>query len=356
MKNILNNESLRLARTYLGMTQKQFSDETCVSQSLISKIEKDLKPLTSDVVEKIKDKFGEEFFSQKMSHPDLKVHYRTSASMAKKVKNLFESRLQIIANNIEQITEYIDLPENKVPKKDLEFDFNLDAKFLAREIRQYFQLGMSPIKDLVKVLESYGILIYFYDYDFISSQNKNLDGVSFYVSGAPVILINRKIQGARKIFTLAHELGHLIMHNHNDFILSIDRDVEKEANLFASEFIAPEHLLIEHLRYASITNLFELKSYWKLSAAALLYKASKTSMSKDRHRRLITKMAPYRKNEPNDLLVSEPTVFKEAFKLLEEEYGQFFYKMLSMSSTLFEEVYGNLISNKTKIPKMSIIR
>ena len=54
------------------------------------------------------------FFIQKMSTPNLKVHYRASATVAKKYTDLFEARLLIISNKIEQLLEYVDIPENKV--------------------------------------------------------------------------------------------------------------------------------------------------------------------------------------------------------------------------------------------------
>lgn len=353
MSMILNNETLKLARTYLGYSQKEFSEKIGVSQAVVSNIEKNNKPLTDELITKLTD-FNSCFFTQKMSQPLLKVHYRASSTVAKKLTDLFEARLQIISNNILTFLETVNIPENKIPQKDLE-DFELDAEYLANEVRQYFNLGNKPIDNLVNLLEKNGVVIYFYDYDFISSQNKNFDGVSFYVTGVPVILVNDKIQNARKIFTLAHELGHLIMHNHNDFFISKERDIEKEANVFASEFIAPKNALRGEFSRLTLEKLFDLKAYWKLSVAALLYKAKEMSLSNDQYRRWVTTIAPFRKSEPNDFDIQKPQMLKQIFSVCETELEgkENFLNELGLSEKLFSEIYSTVI--KRERPKLKIV-
>jgi len=351
MASILKNDTLKLARNYFGMNQKEFAEKLKVSQALISNLEKSLKPLTDDIIEKLKDEFSENFFSQVMSTPNLKVHYRASATVAKKYTDLFEARLLIISNKIEQLLEYVEIPENKIPQMNLE-EFKLNAEYLANEVRDYFELGRKPIEDLVKLLEKSGVIVYFFDYDFISAQNKNFDGVSFYVKGVPVILINNKIQNARKIFTLAHELGHLIMHNHNDFFISNERDMEKEANQFASEFLAPKNALRGEFTRLTIEKLFELKAYWKISVGALLYKAKETSLTQDQYRRWVTYFAPYRKSEPHDVTINKPILLKKMFQVCQEDIGSEteFLNEFGLSKKIFEDVYSTLIEKeRTKL-------
>lgn len=350
----LNDETLKLARNYLGLNQKDFAKKIGFSQALISSIEKSRKPLTEEVITKLKREFGKTFFSQKTYEPNLKVHYRASTTVAKKYTDLFESRLRIMSNNISEVIEYVNIPDNRIPQKDLE-DFQLDAEYLANEVRDYFNLGRKPIKELVRLLESNGVIVYFFDYEFITAQNKNFDGVSFYVSGIPIILINKKVQNARKVFTLAHELGHLIMHNHNDFFISKDRDIEKEANVFASEFLAPKNALRGEFSYLSLEKLFQLKSYWRLSIGALLYKAKETTLSYDQYRRWITRLAPYRKHEPNDFSIEEPVLLKKMFEVCKSDISDedLFYRELGLSKSIFEEIYSTIIDKEK--PKLKII-
>jgi Zn-dependent peptidase ImmA (M78 family) len=251
------------------------------------------------------------------------------------------------------LLNYVDINKNNIPKLDIE-DYKRDAKYLANEVRSYFNLGRKPIENFVHLLEKNGVIIYFYDYDFISQQLKTFDGVSFYVSGVPVILINNKIQNARKMFTLAHELGHLIMHNHNDFIIPKDRNVEKEANVFASEFIAPENALRGEFARLTLEKLFLLKSYWKLSIGALLYKAKSMTLTDYQYRRWVTRLAPYRKHEPHDFDLDKPVLLKRMFEVTKEDIGSdMFFEDLYLSKFLFEEIYSTLIEKQR--PKLRII-
>lgn len=350
---VLDNELLKLARNFTGLNQKEFAQKMRVSQSLISKIEKSLKPLTEDIISQLKEEFGESFFYQKNKQPQLKVYYRASATVAKKYTDLFEARLQIISNNIVAMLDYIDIPENKIPVRDLE-EYGDDPEHLALEMRDYFNLGRKPIQNLVKLLEQNGVIIYFFDYEFITSQNKNFDGVSFYIGGVPVILINRKIQNARKLFTIAHELGHLIMHNHNSIFLPKDRDFEKEANQFASEFLAPKMSLRGEFTRVTVEKLFQLKSYWKISVGALLYKAKETVLTLDQYKKLLIKMAPFRVNEPYDFEIDEPVLLKIMFDVFRDnlEENEDFYESLGISKKVYDDIYSTFTEkqrNKMKI-------
>ncbi len=351
---ILDNELLKLARNFTGLNQKEFAQKMNISQSLVSKIEQSLKPLSDDIVSQLKNEFGESFFYQKNKQPQLKVYYRASATVAKKYTDLFEARLQIISNNVVTMLDRIDIPENNIPVKDLE-EYGYEPDHLALEMRDYFNLGRKPIQNLVKLLEQNGVIVYFFDYDFISAQNKNFDGVSFYIGGVPVILINNKIQNARKLFTLAHELGHLIMHNHNTIFLAKDRDFEKEANQFASEFLAPKISLRGEFSRVTIEKLFYLKAYWKVSAGALLYKAKEMVLTQDQYKKLLIKMAPYRVNEPNDFEIEQPVLLRTMFKVFKEtlEPNEDFYEAVGLSQKMHDDIYSNIIENKKS--KMKII-
>ena len=54
----------------------------------------------------------------------------------------------------------------------------------------------------------------------------------------PVVFSNKRSLGDRQRFTLAYELGHLVMHLQTN--PSFTRDISHEANEFAAEFLMPE--------------------------------------------------------------------------------------------------------------------
>ncbi len=61
-----------------------------------------------------------------------------------------------------------------------------------------------------------------------------IDGISLRLRGTTLILYRAKASAARRNFTIAHELGHLLLGH-----TSIDPVSEREADLFASALLLP---------------------------------------------------------------------------------------------------------------------
>lgn len=340
-----------LARKYLGLNQKKFAELLNISQAMVSQIESGLKPIGHEIVETLTPLLGENFFFQKPSNPNLKVHYRVSSTIAKGILNSFEARIELTSNNINSLLETVDIPENTLPQLDPE-DFEMDSKYIANEIRSYLGLGRKPVGNLIGLLEKQGVVVHFYDFDFISEQNKTLDGVSFFMNGVPIILVNKKIQNARKYFTIAHELGHIIMHLPEKFIISKQRDIEKEANEFASEFLIPSEAIREDLFNINEDRLLMLKHKWRISAAAILYKARDLTLTPDQYRRWVQKLAPWRKKEPMDIEIEQPTLLKTMLDLCMNELGgkTELTNELCINDIVFDELYGDFYKeNKSKL-------
>jgi len=82
--------------------------------------------------------------------------------------------------------------------------------------------------------------------------------------------LNRNAPPDRMRASLAHELGHVIMH-------SVPTDtMEEEANAFASELMVPERQFRRQFAGRSGVTLEWLarqKAYWKMSMAFLLFRA-----------------------------------------------------------------------------------
>ncbi len=350
----MNTDNLTLARKYLGLNQKEFAEQVQVSQALISQIENGLKPIPEEIIKKLSHLLGDTFFSQKSSNPNLKVHYRVSSTIAKSILNSFEARIELISNNINSMLETVDIPQNRIPKLDLE-DFELDAKYVANEIRGYLGLGRKPVGDLINILEKNGVIVHFYDFDFVSEQNKTLDGVSFMMGGVPVILVNNKIQNSRKYFTIAHELGHIVMHLPENIIVAKNRDIEKEANEFASEFLVPTEAIREELVNISIDKLFMLKFKWKISASAILYKAKDVTLSYDQYRRWVQKTSQWKKHEPMDVDIVKPVLLKTMIEVCKKEFegSVELFSHLGINSRIFDDLYGVLFEKQN--PKLKIL-
>lgn len=97
--------------------------------------------------------------------------------------------------------------------------------------------------NVVELCRNLGISIKYYD------STDNNDGKSMIVDGRPIILVNKNYTDRRKRFTIAHELGHILLGHVGMYGLvnrepsANDDPIEKEANVFASRLLAPACVL-----------------------------------------------------------------------------------------------------------------
>lgn len=337
--NAYIGENVKFAREYYGLTQSALAKNIGISQPHLSKMEKGEKEIDQNIINFFSNDFNESFFKNELYETNYKLFYRKLASISKNKISSFESRFRIIADTVSKLLDVIEIPAFDLPKIDPQDHLN-NIEHIANIIR--FELGLNgdPIEDIVKLLEKRGVIIHFMDYENLNLDNNRFDGVSSYVDGVPVILINKKIPDSRKVFTIAHELGHIIMHF--DFIIDPTRDIEKEANEFASELLLPTIEMQKVLKTNRLTveHIFNLKSEWKVSAAAILHKAkSINNFSELYYRQWMIRFAPYKKIEPFEFELSEPTLLKRMINLVNDTTESNFLKQNGLTQNSINEIF-----------------
>ncbi len=103
----------------------------------------------------------------------------------------------------------------------------------------------------------------------------NIDAYSAIVGGLPVIVLDGGTGSVwdRDNFNLAHELGHLVMHQGIEHLPGT-KSVEAQAHRFAGAFLGPAPALrLELPDNADWQRYLQLKRRWGLSMAALVYRA-----------------------------------------------------------------------------------
>ncbi len=143
-----------------------------------------------------------------------------------------------------------------------------EADRAARSLRDHWSLGSDPIPNVVELLEEQGIKV-------LALNEAKIDGLTARVrltdkGVVPVIVVNRKDWRERQYFTLAHELGHMIME------VSPRLDEEKAAHRFAGAFLMPADALWakigKHRTSIGWGELFELKQLFGTSVQAITYR------------------------------------------------------------------------------------
>ena len=121
---------------------------------------------------------------------------------------------------------------------------NLSWEILVKE-----NVSTLPIK-LVPLCRQMGIRVIRYC-DMPESAQRDRDGCNAIIDGNYCILYNETFSSTRKRFTIAHELGHILMKH------SGVPDNEHEANIFASRLLMPACVLYE-CGVSSATDIMEL--------------------------------------------------------------------------------------------------
>ena len=266
----MNHKQLTFAREYRGYSQTELADSIKgLSQSNLSRFEKGFGVLSDDIQRKIIEylNFPEEFFNRKINSTIENANYRKRASIGKNITQRFENKCKLIGYIIDEFSESIEWLDFTLSPLNVEEGYT--PQYIANYNRKLLKLTKEKKKkNIMSLLEQSGVIIY------EIHEIEKFDGVSFITDkGFPVIIVNKNFSNDRKRFTIAHELGHILLHNENLYPISSYRDKEKEANIFASEFLMPEDEIKNSLRQLKMSDLGDLKSYWLTSMKYIIRKA-----------------------------------------------------------------------------------
>ena len=348
----INSNMLMLARESRGLTQTELARLTKVSQVMISNVEQGLKQPSETLLKKIaiKLEYPEAFFETTGHiYPPATPLHRKRKALLKKTQRKIEAIANLYRLNIATLLAAVEVDTDNVPFLDLE-DYNGRPEEIARALRRYWRLPKGPIENLTETIEDVGIIIIECDFE-----SRLVDGFTLLADrGHPIIFIDKALLSDRLRFTLAHELGHIVMH-------SIPHpEMEDEANRFASEFLMPEEDIKPQLRQPTLERFASLKPYWKVSMAALAKRAHNLEkMTFNQYRFFCAKMSKlgYRMREPSRLDFP-----KERASLLEEIFESHMEmghsvsdlsKMLMVFEKYLVALYPFL---KPQKPRLSIVK
>lgn len=102
---------------------------------------------------------------------------------------------------------------------------------------------------------------------------KEFRGFVLYDEVAPFIFINNNDAISGKIFTLIHEINHILLGQSASFDLRTlqpaENEIEKYCNICAAEFLVPEKLLKDKFLLEKMTDYYKLAKIFKVSAIVI---------------------------------------------------------------------------------------
>lgn len=309
-----------LARQALGRTQAEFAKCLGISQGYISKIEDGFLPkIDESLLLKFTGESGypRHFFQQKGEQRPLRESFfRRKSTMSAKLLRQCEALINIRRIEIEKLLACVE-PDTKLPRPVWEPDeFAGGPREIARQLRAAWGVPRGPVYNLIQLIEDAGIVVM--PFDFGSSQ---IEGVSIWTSdGTPVILYNSTAVAVRQRLTIAHELGHVIMHR------LPTPHMEEEAYDFGAEFLMPEGEIKPTLFPLNLERLSQLKQRWRVSMQAILVWARQIGGLKESYYKVLMmklSQAGWKKMEPfDDLIVNEkPRLIHDMVELHLMELG-----------------------------------
>ena len=347
MTGRFNHDMLLLARQYRGKSQAEVSEASGLDQGHYSRVERGLlnSAPSRSTIESIASalRFPVAFFMQsdELSGLPLSIHdvaWRKKASVnATELKRL-HAELNLRVMNLRRFLNAIDL-DAELPLPRIDVDEIGGADKVASTIRRAWMIPDGPIKNLTALCERAGILVVITDFV------EQVDGVTMRLRDVPpIIFLNRKAPADRMRHSLAHELGHLIMHT-----VPSD-DMEEEADTFAGELLTPSAQLRSDLIGGRVTleRLVQLKKYWRVSVASLLYRSGNSGLiSRNQSEYLWRQLSArgWRKREPEETQFppENTRLFNHIISLHRNELGYSsddFVSMLHLDEDEIHTLYG----------------
>lgn len=354
-----NHHMLCLARDVCGMTQAEFAVKLGIGQGTLSKYEAGLLIPPDEIIDdfvKTINRYSRKFFFQpEQIYGFPPFHFRKRKKLGVKALSRIVAEMNVRRVHVKKLN-------NSCPQKMSGFipEVDLDEyqgatkrsptiEDLARHVRELWGVPNGPIENMVDLVERNGGIVIACDFE-----TDLLDAMSQRIDGMPVVFfINRNAPADRIRHTLAHELGHMVLHT---LSLRDDEAMEQEADEFAGAFLLPADEIRTQLKRFDLRQLANLKSYWKVSMAALAVRADKLNLITPYQSKMFwmeMSRLGYRKREPNEPLAEAP---QRLARMISFHRGELGYTASDMASLLdlmpseFDRLYGDAKPSEIATP------
>ncbi len=268
--------NVRRLRVSKKLSQKKLAEMTGLSSLAIINLENEKDNPRMSTVESIAKALNVKLLELFSPVRELKtVRFRSNKKMQNRENILAKTFLWLDNYNFleETLDEFIPFRLENVFKQN-QYNNIIDASSLCRN-----ELGLDqkiPINDICMLITEAGIKLH-----TISLASDDFFGLSIgKEDGGPAIIVNAwdRISVERRIFSAAHELGHLISHKKSYNIEEIieNNDEEKEASFFAAHFLMPDEGFMKAWADASglhwVDRILKVKHIFHVSYKTVIFR------------------------------------------------------------------------------------
>jgi Zn-dependent peptidase ImmA (M78 family) len=237
------------------------------------------------------------FFPEPPEEPDQQSEFRTLPEF--EIENLSSDTLYALRQakamqlSLKEINDNINPSEKKI-FDDLSISLADNLSNVTQIVRDYLGIQLDEqlawrdsdfaLKTWRNLIEKSGIFIF-----KRSFKQKDISGFCLIDQEFPIIYLNNSTSKTRQIFTIFHELAHLLLQtngitkldiNYIDYLNGENKDIEIFCNRFASEFLVPSNDFLESVRQKNIDDDFinNISLRYKVSREVVLRKLLDTNL------------------------------------------------------------------------------
>lgn len=274
----MTGSRLTIARKLRGMTKKKLAEEVSISPRAITDFESGGSSPSQTTLQKLARalNFPESFFfGDELEVPSCEgIAFRARSKMTRGQRDVAEASVALGMTISKWMDKTFCLPEVDIP--DLA---GLDPELASDVLRREWRLGEGPIADVVALMESHGVRVF-----SVTETSDEIDAFSLWDGEQvrPFVFLTTAKSGERRRMDAAHELGHLVLHRKEEIGGKESREIERQANCFASAFLMPRRGFVSSTpRGVTLKQAVHLKQKWKVSLAAFVYRAHEVGLLTD---------------------------------------------------------------------------
>jgi len=263
---------LTMARFKSGLSMQELADKSdIVTKQAINKYEKGLMAPSMNVLIKLCETLNVkvDYFLRENTLELGEIKYRKQSRLSKKKqKEIAEKTRDFLERYFE--TEEL-LGDHSTFKEELrliKIQENSDAEMAAEKVRTEWNLGNTPLYNILEILEEKGVRVL-----HIDEEIKHFSGMSTWVNGSIPVIVLGAMNIDRLRFTALHELGHLVL----DILHFDDKEQERICDRFAGAMLLPNEVLLNQLggirKRVHLRELCLIKSEFGISPQAILYRS-----------------------------------------------------------------------------------
>lgn len=316
-------DKLRLLRLFHGYSLEEVGALVGATRQYVHQLEIGAKLPSSAMEQALADGLGvmAKYFRSPLPNAvkEEQCHFRKQLTTRMSLTQQVLARATLLDEIVSNLSKQLEFPRVNFPDAPVGDEVG-DIERAAEKCRQHWGLGLSaPITSMMRVVENAGAVV-----THFGTLSEKVDALSISRRRPIIVLNSIKESACRHRFDLAHECGHIVLHQG---IATGDRATEEQANRFASALLLPRIAFAREFPRGGVlrwTEIFALKLRWKVSVRAIVRRAFDLQLiDAAKYRRAnihLVKSGQARREQYDDqIAIEQPELLEAALSALETQ-------------------------------------